>query len=109
VVQIYPGQAYHHDLVSLAIAFLQTRDPSYFPFTGHFDDARMKAFVRDLREALADLTDSGSARKTSASGFMMRDRRLREVVEEWTSADGDWPSGSNPRNPITALGSLEPA
>ena len=108
MVQIYPGQAYHHDLATRTIAFLQTRDPSLFPFTSRFDDARMKAFVRDLREALADLTDSGSARKTSAAGFIMRDRQLREVIDEWASADGDWPSGSNPRNPVTALGSLEP-
>ena len=108
MVQIYPGQAYHHDLASLAIAFLQTRDPALFPFTRRFDDARMKAFVRDLRVALADLTDSGSARKTSATGFLMRDERLREVIDEWASADGDWPRGSDPRNPVTALESLEP-
>lgn len=108
MVQFYPGQAYHHDLASLSIAFLQTRDPALFPFTRNFDDARMTAFVRDLRSALADLTDSGSARKTSATGFMMRDRRIREVIDEWASADGDWPGGSDPRNPVTALESLEP-
>ena len=37
------------------IAFLQTRDPPTFPSHADFDDARMKAFVQDLREALADL------------------------------------------------------
>lgn len=108
MVQFYPGQAYHHDLASLAIAFLQTRDPALFPFTRRFDEARMSAFVHDLRSGLADLTDSGSARKTSAAGFIMRDRRLREVIDEWASADGEWPSGADPRNPVTALGSLEP-
>jgi hypothetical protein len=108
VVQIYPGQAYDHDLASSAIAFLQTRDPALFPFTSRFDEARMKAFVRDLREGLSDLTDSGSARKTSAAGFMMRDRRLRETIADWASADGDWPVGSDPSNPNSGLGTAGP-
>jgi len=106
VVQFYPGQSYDADLVDRAIEFLQTRRAEFFPFVARFDDERMAAFVRDFREALADLTDSGSARKTSAAGFMMRDRRLHDVVSEWAMADGDWPAGSNPTNPFTSLGSI---
>ena len=108
MVQFYPGQAYDHDLAARTIAFLQTRDPALFPFAARFDDARMKAFVFDLRDALSDLTDSGSARKTSASGFMMRDKRLHQVVAEWAVADGDWPIGTNPANAHTALTSIAP-
>jgi hypothetical protein len=106
VVQIYPGAAYDHDLAGRAVEFLQTRDPALFPFVSRFDAERMKAFVQDLREALSDLTDSGSARKTSAAGFMMRDRRLREVIDTWAEADGDWPAGWDPRTPDTPLGGL---
>jgi hypothetical protein len=108
VVQFYPGQAYDQDLADLVIAFLQTRDPQLFPFVTDFDSSKMNAFIHDLREGLADLTDSGSARKTSASGFMMRDRRLHEIVNEWAAADGDWPRGTNAGNPTSALGSVRP-
>ena len=108
MVQFYPGQAYDHDLAEAVVTFLQTRDPQIFPFVAGFDDERMRAFFRDLREALAELTDSGSARKTSASGFMMRDRRLHEVVGEWASADGDWPAGSSPAVATSSLGSVRP-
>jgi len=108
VVQIYPGQAYDHELADNTVAFLQTRDPAIFPFTRDFDEERMRAFVRDLREGLADLTDSGSARKTSAVGFMMRDRRLRETVAAWASADGDWPPEADPRVPGRGLGTPGP-
>lgn len=109
MVQFYPGQAYDHDLAAHVIAFLQTRDPQLFPFVANFDAPRMNAFIHDLREALAELTDSGSARKTSASGFMMRDRRLHEVVGEWASADGDWPSGTAAGSATSSLGSVRPA
>lgn len=104
VAQFNPGPAYNHDLAERAIAYLQTRDPELFPFAAAFDAARQRAFIRDLREGLSDLTDSGSARKTSASGFIMRDRRLREIVAEWAAAGGGWPRGADPRNPVTALG-----
>jgi hypothetical protein len=107
-VQIYPGQAYDHDLAANAVEFLQTRDPSIFPFTRDFDEERMRAFLRDLREGLADLTDSGSARKTSSTGFMMRDRRLRETVTAWANADGGWPVGADPRIPGRGLGTPGP-
>jgi hypothetical protein len=109
VAQFYPGQAYHHQLAAQTIEFLQTRDPAIFPFVARFDEARMAAFVRELREALADLTDSGSARKTSAAGFMTRDRRLQEVVSEWAFADGGWPPDRDPGLPLEATGSRHSA
>jgi hypothetical protein len=106
VAQLTPEPAYDHRLAERIIVYLQTRDPAIFPFTARFDAARRKAFVRDLREALSDLTDSGSARKTSASGFIMKDRRLHEVVQEWAEANGGWPRGANPRVPDSALGAI---
>lgn len=107
-MQLKPGPAYDHRLAERVVVYLQTRNSDLFPFTAGFDEARSKAFVRDLREALADLQDSGSARKTSASGFIMRDRRLHEVVNEWAEADGEWPLGADPRVADSALGSIDP-
>ncbi len=108
MAQIYPQPAYDHRLAERVILYLQTRNPELFPFTAGFDDARRKAFAHDLREALSDLLDSGSARKTSASGFMMRDRRIHEVIAEWAAAGGGWPEGSDPEDPDTSLGSSSP-
>ena len=88
------------------IAYLQTKDPRLFPFTARFDAERRRAFVRDLREGLAELTDSGSARKTSASGFIMSDARLHQIVRKWAAANGGWPRGADPRNPVTSLGAV---
>ena len=107
-MQLRPGPAYDDRLADRVIVFLQTDDATLFPFTAGFDEARRRAFKRDLREALADLQDSGSARKTSATGFVMRDRRLHDVVGEWAAAGGDWPAGADPRNPTTALGAVGP-
>jgi len=107
-MQLSVEPTYDHRLAERIIVYLETRDPALFPFTARFDEAREKAFVRDLREALADLQDSGSARKTSASGFIMRDRRLHEVIGEWAAAGGDWPGGSDPRAYDTSLGSARP-
>lgn len=76
-----------------------------FPFTAGFDEHQQRAFVRDLREGLGDVNDSGSARKTSATGFIATDRRLRQVIAEWQEAGGAWPEGSFPADPVTALGS----
>jgi hypothetical protein len=104
VAQINPGPAYDQRLAERVVVYLQTRDARLFPFTEKFDAARLRSFVRDLREGLSDLQDSGSARKTSATGFIMRDRRLHEVVNEWAAANGGWPEGSDPRDPLTALG-----
>ena len=101
-----PEPAYNFRLVERVVEYLQTRDATLFPFTMQFDDAREKAFVRDLREGLSDLVDSGSARKTSATGFIMSDRRLREIVQAWAAAGGDWPAESDPSaldSPLAAL------
>jgi hypothetical protein len=106
-MQLKPDPAYDHRLAERAVVYLQTKDPELFPFTARFDAARQKAFARDLQEALADLQDSGSARKTSASGFIMRDRRLHEVLQEWAAANGDWPMGSDPRVSDTTLGAVD--
>lgn len=105
-MQIDPGPAYDHRLVERVIAYLQMRDNRLFPFTARFDEERERAFVRDLREGLAELTDSGSARKTSAAGFIMRDERLHDIVNEWAAANGGWPRGADPRQAITALGAI---
>jgi hypothetical protein len=90
------------------VAYLQTGDARLFPFTRHFDAERHRAFRRDLREGLAELTDSGSARKTSATGFIMSDARLREIVYEWAEAGGRWPRGAEPTTRVSALGPLGP-
>ena len=104
MAQFDPEPAYDHRLAERVITFLQTSDARLFPFTARFDADRHRAFVRDLREGLSELTDSGSARKTSASGFIMSDRRLHEIVQEWAAAGGNWPRGADPRHPATALG-----
>jgi hypothetical protein len=106
VAQINVDPAYDHNLAERVIEYLQTREPRLFPFAARFDDQRRRAFVRDLREGLSELTDSGSARKSSSSGFMMSDARLHEIVREWAAAGGGWPRGADPRNPVTALGSV---
>lgn len=108
MAQLSPEPAYDHRLAERVVVYLQTRDPALFPFTARFDAERRRAFVHDLREALSDLTDSGSARKTSASGFIMKDRRLRDVVREWAAANGGWPRGSDARVPTTSLGASFP-
>ncbi len=104
MAQIIPERTYDHKLAERVLIFLQTRNPDLFPFARNFDDAQMRAFAHDLREALAELQDSGSARKTSAAGFTLRDRRLRETIGEWAAAGGGWPEGSDPRDAETALG-----
>src|SRR5215203_1413721 len=90
------------------VRYLQTRDPRLFPFAAGFDEHREAAFVRDLREALSMITDSGSARKSAATGFTTSDQSLRRVVEEWNAAGGGWPEGSFPQDAVTALGSSAP-
>jgi hypothetical protein len=106
VAQFYPEPAYDHRLAERIVVYLQTQDPALFPFTARFDEERRRAFMRDLRRALADLQDSGSARKTSAAGFIMSDQRLHEIVNEWAAADGDWPRGADPESWDTAVGAV---
>jgi hypothetical protein len=99
VAQIDPEPLYDHRLLEWVTYYLQTQDATVFPFARNFDDERKRAFIHDLRVGLADLQDSGSARKTSATGFIMGDTLLKEVVTEWARADGDWPASADPNNP----------
>lgn len=104
VVQFDPEPNYNERLADRVVAYLQTRDWRMFPFTKDFDAEQRRAFIRNLQEGLSELTNSGSARKTSATGFVMSDRRLQEIVREWGAAHGGWPAGANPDAPVTALG-----
>jgi hypothetical protein len=99
VAQIDPTPTYDHRLAEWVTLYLQTRDSRIFPFTERFDDAQRRAFVHDLRVGLAELQDSGSARKTSATGFIMDDSLLHEIVQEWVTANGGWPVSADPENP----------
>ena len=108
MAQIDPDPNYDHRLAERVIVYLQTKDPRFFPFSARFDAERRRAFIRDLREGLAEITDSGSKRATSATGFLMNDERLHRIVREWAAANGGWPSGADPRVPVTALGSVSP-
>ena len=103
MAQINPEPSYDHLMIDRVVAYLQTKDPRLFPFTARFDDEQRRAFIRDLRDGLAELTDSGSARKTSATGYIVSDSRLAEIIREWAAAGGGWPRGSDPRDPTTAL------
>ena len=105
MAQIQPPPRYDDLLVDRVVEYLQTHNARLFPFAARFDEHQKRAFVRDLREGLGEVNDSGSARKTSATGFIASDRRLREIIAEWESAGGNWPEGSFPADPITALGS----
>jgi hypothetical protein len=104
VAQIDPRPNYDHRLAERVVAYLQTQDPRLFPFAARFDAPRRRAFVNDLRQGLAEITDSGSARKTAASGFVMSDARLHQIIREWEAANGDWPRGADARARVTALG-----
>ncbi len=106
MAQFDPEPNYDHRLAERVIAYLQTKDWRLFPFSREFDEARRRAFVRDLREALAEIAPTRGKRGTSATGFPVSDRRLLETVQEWAAANGDWPAGADPRNPVTALGSV---
>ena len=106
VAQFDPEPNYDHTLAERVIVYLQTKDARLFPFAARFDAEQRRAFIRDLREGLAEITDSGSARKTSATGFLMSDARLHRIVREWAAANGNWPRGADPRNPVTALGAV---
>lgn len=103
MAQFDPEPNYDHRLAERIVVYLQTRDPRLFPFTSRFDADQQRAFVRDLRVGLAEITDSGSARKTSATGFVMSDARLQQIVAEWAAGNGDWPRGTDPEDPNTAL------
>ena len=108
MAQIDPEQRFRDWLLDRVVRFLQTRDRRIFPFTENFDEHQLAAFVRDLREGLSDVTHGGSARKTSATGFITSDQVLRRIIDEWSRANGDWPEGAFPQDPATALGSSSP-
>ncbi len=107
MAQITPPRSYHHEINKRVIDFLQTGDPRLFPFVSAMDEARLAAFKRDLREGLGAVLDSGSARKTSATGFIVSDRRLIDIINEWRAAGGGWPAGADPDALDTALAALE--
>lgn len=108
MAQIEPGNPINNWLIDRVIDYLHTRDSALFPFTASFDPHQRAAFARDLQEALGEINDSGSARKTSATGFVASDETLRRVISEWQFANGAWPVGSFPEDPVTALGSSTP-
>lgn len=108
MAQLDPEPAFDQRLVDRAIAYLQTRDSRLFPFAERFDAEQLRAFMRDLRLGLSDLTETGAKRGTSAAGFLVNDRRLHEVVQEWAQAGGRWPAGADPRDPFTALSAVDP-
>jgi hypothetical protein len=91
MAQINSKPAYEHSLVERVTVYLHTKDARLFPFAAKLSAEQQRAFIADLRDAMGDLQDSGSARKTSAAGFIMKDKHLQEVVAMWTAADGDWP------------------
>jgi hypothetical protein len=105
VAQIQPERPFNDMLLDLVVEYLQTRDPRIFPFTSVFDEHQRAAFARDLQEGLSRATARGSARKTSATGFIVNDQILQQVIEDWQAAAGQWPEGSFPQDPVTALGS----
>lgn len=97
---LYAEAPINDRLITLVTSYLQTLDPQYFPFAAEFDDARRDAFVRDLRIGLSDLTESGSKRGTASVGYSVSDKRLQEIVRDWAEAEGGWPKGQDPRNPL---------
>lgn len=105
MVQIDPAPSFNMLMLDRVVEYLQTGNPRFFPFTAHFNAQQRRAFKRDLREGLGDLVDSGSARKTSATGHIMNDERLRDIIDEWARANGGWPLGADPTTAVTALGS----
>ncbi len=106
VAQIDPVPNYDHRLAQWVTLYLQTKDPEFFPFAREFDEQQKRAFVYSLRVGLADLQDSGSARKTSATGYIMTDTLLHQIVHEWASAHGNWPASADPANPDGLIGWL---
>jgi hypothetical protein len=83
VAQLESRVAFNYYLVERVIRYLQTKDVAIFPFTATLSPEQRRAFQRDLRDGLADMQDSGSARKTSAVGYIMSDDRLRDVIDAW--------------------------
>lgn len=83
MAQLYAPPDYNHSLVERVVRYLETKETALFPFTATFTWDEKMAFMKDLRRALGSLTDSGSARKTAAVGFIMSDDELEEVIGSW--------------------------
>ena len=83
LAQLYSPPDYNHALVERVVRFLETKETALFPFTATLTWDERMAFMKELRMALGSLTDSGSARKTSAIGFIMSDDELEEVIARW--------------------------
>ncbi|MCC6703841.1 MAG: hypothetical protein IT334_03125 [Thermomicrobiales bacterium] len=83
MAQLFAPPDYNHALVERVVRYLETKETALFPFTAGFTWDEKMAFMRDLRRALGSLTDSGSARKTAAVGFIMSDDELEEVIDHW--------------------------
>lgn len=83
MAQMYAPPDYDHALVERVVRYLETKETALFPFTAGFSWDEKMAFMRDLRRALGSLTDSGSARKTAAVGFIISDDELQETIEHW--------------------------
>lgn len=88
MAQFYAPPDYDHALVERVVRYLETKDAALFPFTAGFTWEENMAFMGDLRRALGSLTDSGSARKTAAVGFIMSDDELEEVIATWRQRGG---------------------
>ena len=83
MAQLYSPPDYNHALVERVVRFLETKETALFPFTATLTWDERMAFMKELRMALGSLTDSGSARKTSAIGFIMSDDELEDVIVRW--------------------------
>lgn len=101
---LYAPPSIDENIIQHVTAYLQTLDSRYFPFAAAFDAERQKAFVRDLRIGLSDLQESGSKRGTSSVGYPTSDQRLRQIIADWTEADGGWPTGQDPKNAYGVAG-----
>ena len=90
MAQLYARPDYDHRLVERVVRYLETKDPSIFPFTANFGHEQRLAFMQDLRRGLAMLQNSGSARKSSAKGFIMSDDELQGIIETWRTTGGGY-------------------
>lgn len=88
MAQLYAPSDYDHAMVERVVRYLETKDSALFPFSMNFTWEERMAFMADLRRALGSLTDSGSARKTAAVGFIMSDDELEEVIATWRQRGG---------------------
>ena len=58
-MQIKPGPAYDHRLAERAVVYLQTNDPTLFPFTVRFDDVAFYIIPKQTSGALAPTKGQG--------------------------------------------------